>query len=129
MTDLRPGTPGRPPGLDLDRTIARLLTTGTYLSVALLAVGVALMAATGVSPLDGTAPSLDLGRMAADVRALRPPGFLWLGLLAAIATPLARVAASLAGYVRGGEVRMALTATAILAVVATAVVLGLAAGH
>lgn len=117
----------RPAALDLDRTIARLLTSGTYLSVALLAVGVALMSATGLSPLDGTASTIDPGRMVADVLALRPLGFLWLGLLAAIATPLARVAVSLVGYVRGGEARMALTAAAILVVVAAAVVLGLAA--
>ncbi len=127
MTDLRPSMPRRAAGLDLDRAIARLLTSGTYLSVALLVAGVALMAATGRSPLEGTAPSLDLGQMAADVLALRPLGFLWLGLLAAIATPLARVAVSLVGYVRGGETRMALTAAAILVVVAAAVVLGLAA--
>lgn len=127
MTDLRPSMRHRPAGLDLDRTIARLLTSGTYLSVALLAAGVALMATTGLSPLDGTAASLDPGRMVADVLALRPVGFLWLGLLAAIATPLARVAVSLVGYVRGGEARMALTAAAILVVVAAAVVLGLAA--
>lgn len=127
MTDPRSSMSRRPAALDLDRTIARLLTSGTYLSVALLAVGVALMAATGLSPLDGTVSTIDPGRMVADVLALRPLGFLWLGLLAAIATPLARVAVSLVGYVRGGETRMALTAAAILVVVAAAVVLGLAA--
>jgi uncharacterized membrane protein len=114
---------------DLDRTIARLLTRGTYLSIGLLAIGVVLMAATGVSPIDGTAPPFDLGRIPAEVLALRPSGFLWLGLVAAIATPLARVIASLVGYVRRGERGMAVIAAAITVVVAAAVIAGVLAGH
>jgi len=124
----RPGIPGPSEG-DLDRTIARLLTRGTYLSIGLMAFGVVLMAATGVSPTDGTAPPFDLGRIPADILALRPTGFLWLGLVTAIATPLARVIASLVGYVRRGERGMALIAAAITAVVAAAVVVGVLAGH
>jgi uncharacterized membrane protein len=114
---------------DLDRTIARLLTRGTYLSIGLMAFGVVLMAATGVSPIDATAPPFDLGRIPADLLALRPSGFLWLGLVVAIATPLARVIASLVGYVRRGERGMALIAAAITAVVAAAVVVGVLAGR
>ena len=114
----------RRPGVqDLDLAIARLLALGTYLSVGLLAVGVVLMAASGISPLDGNAPAFELGRIPADVVALRPVGFLWLGLIAAIATPLVRVMASLVGYVRGGERRMAFIAAAIIVVISIAVVL------
>lgn len=111
---------------DLDRTIARLLTGGTYLSIGLLAIGVVLMAINGVSPRAG-GPSFDPARLAADLVAVKPAGFLWLGLVVALATPLGRVAASLVGYVAGGERRMALIAAAILAVVSLAVILGLAA--
>jgi uncharacterized membrane protein len=113
-------------GRDLDGTIARVLTWGTYLSVGLLAVGVVLMTANGVSPLDD-APPFQLDRIPADIAALRPVGFLWLGLLVAIATPLARVVASLVGYVAGGERRMALISVAILLVIAVGVILGVAA--
>jgi uncharacterized membrane protein len=109
---------------DLDRTIARLLTGGTYLSVGLLAVGVVLMATTGTSPL-APSPTLDIARIPSEIAALQPAGFLWLGLMVAIATPLARVAAAVVGYLRGGERRMALIGTAILVVVAVGVVLGL----
>ena len=120
----------RRPGVqDLDLAIARLLALGTYLSVGLLAVGVVLMAASGISPLDGNAPAFELGRIPADVVALRPIGFLWLGLIAAIATPLVRVMASLVGYVRGGERRMALIAAAIIAVISIAVVLAARGEH
>lgn len=113
----------RPGEQDLDRTIARLLALGTYLSVGLLTIGVVLMAASGMSPLDGNAPAFEPGRIPADLAALRPIGFLWLGLIAAIATPLVRVVASLVGYVRGGEHRMAFIAAAIIVVIGTAVVL------
>ena len=111
---------------DLDRTIARVLTWGTYLSVALLAAGVALMAVNGVSPLD-PAPPFRLDQIPADIASLSPVGFLWLGLLVAIATPIARVAASLVGYVAGGERRMALISLGILLVIAVGVVVGVAA--
>jgi uncharacterized membrane protein len=115
-------TGGEPDGLD--RTIARLLTAGTYLSVALLGIGVALMAAAGVAPRGG--PAFDPTRLAADLAALRPEGFLWLGLIAAIATPSARVAASLVGYLRGSERRMALVSLLILGVIALSVLLATA---
>jgi Predicted membrane protein len=111
---------------DLDRTVARLLTAGTYLSVGLLAIGVGLMAIGGVSPLDG-GPRFDPAQLPSDLAALKPSGFLWLGLVVALATPLGRVAASLVGYLGGGERRMAAIAVAILIVVFVGVILGVAA--
>jgi uncharacterized membrane protein len=108
---------------DLDRTVARLLTGGAYLSVGLLAVGVILMAVTGISPLADT-PILDVGRIPSDIVALKPTGFLWVGLFVTLATPLARVTASLIGYLTGGERRMAAISIAILVVVSVGVVLG-----
>jgi uncharacterized membrane protein len=112
-------------GRDLDRTIARLLTWGTYLSVLLLGIGVVLMAVNGISPLDG-APPFDPAQIPAEIVGLQPVGFLWLGLLVTLATPLARVIAALIGYVAGGERRMALISFAILVVIAVGVVLGVA---
>lgn len=105
----------------LDQTIARLLTAGTYLSIALLGVGVVLMAVAGVAPRGG--PAFDATRLVADLAALRPEGFLWLGLIAAIATPSARVAASLLGYLRNGERRMAVVSVLILGVIVLGVLL------
>jgi uncharacterized membrane protein len=111
---------------DLDTAIARLLTAGTYLSVALLAIGVALMAAAGISPLSG-GPAFDPGNLPADIAALRPEGFLWLGLIAVIATPSARVAASLVGYLRRGERAMAGVSLLILGVIALSIIVATAA--
>jgi uncharacterized membrane protein len=113
------------PDRRLDARIATLLTVGTYAAVGLLVVGVVLMAVTGRSPLD-TAPDLDPGTLLSDVVALRPAGFLWLGLIALIATPSARVVAALVGYAQGGEREMAVVASLILAVIALGVVVGLA---
>jgi uncharacterized membrane protein len=115
------GHPG-PAGDPLDRSIARLITAGTYLSVALLAIGVVLMVVAGRSPLAG-GPAFDPSRLAGDLMALRPEGFLWLGLVAAIATPSARVAASLLGYLRRGERTMAAVSLLILGVIALSVLL------
>jgi uncharacterized membrane protein len=106
----------------LEKSIARLLNGGTYLAIALLAIGFALMVANGISPLD-PAPSFDPRQIPADLLALRPTGFLWLGLIVVIATPSSRVIASLVGYARAGERRMVIVATAILVVIAISVLI------
>jgi uncharacterized membrane protein len=111
----------------IERQVARLLTIGSYVAVALLTIGFLLMLAEGRSPLEG-GPALDLRGIPADVLALRPAGFLWLGLLAVVAAPVARVAVALVGYVRGGEREMALVATLVLAVIALGVALALVTG-
>ena len=109
-----------PPGLE--HSIARLLSIGIYVSIALLAAGVLLMLLNGIGPLSG-GPVFDLRRLVPDLAASRPAGFLWLGLLAVVATPTARVAASLIGYARRGERAMAIVAVLILIVIAMSVAL------
>ncbi len=109
---------------DIERSVGRLLSLGTYASIALLAVGVGLLLVGGQSPLDPSYPALDLGRLPADLAALRPIGFLWLGLLAAMVTPAARVVASLFGFLGSGEWPMAVVAVAVLAVIGASIVLG-----
>jgi uncharacterized membrane protein len=107
----------------LEATVAIVLKIGTYAGVALVAIGVVLMALEGRSPLD-VAPALDPARLPGDVVALRPDGFLWLGVLAVLATPPARVVVGLIGYLRGSEREMALVALLILIVIALGVVAG-----
>jgi uncharacterized membrane protein len=113
---------GRARTADLDRSIAHILTIGTYGSVALLGVGVVLMFAAGISPLAG-GPAFELSLLIDDLGHLRPAGFLWLGILAVVATPSARVIASLIGFLRRGELAMAGVAVLILAVIALSVAL------
>ena len=107
-----------------ERQIGRLIVRMTYLAVALLAVGVASMVATGISPLDA-APALDAAGLIAAIGGLRPEGVLWLGLMAVIATPIIRVLAAAFAYARGAEWRMVAISIAILAVIATGVVITL----
>lgn len=114
---------GTPRG-DLEQLVARVLMAATYASVALVAAGVVLMTAQGISPFDA-ARALDPGALLADLGALRPEAFLWIGLVAVIATPSVRVAVSMAGYASGGERTMALISAAILGVVAASVVLAI----
>jgi uncharacterized membrane protein len=104
-----------------ERRIGRLLIAVTYLAVGLLLAGVALMVVNGVSPLDG-GPALDLATLPADLAALAPAGFLWLGLLAVIATPVSRVVAAAIGFGRAGDRMMVLVAVAILLVISIGIV-------
>lgn len=118
------GAPGGPADA-LDRAIARLLAVAIVLSVTILGIGVLLMLLDGRSALEARVPAFDLGRLPGDVLALRPEGFVWLGLLAVVATPASRVLASLVGYLRTGDRRMAVIAAAILSVIAASVAVGL----
>ena len=117
-----PAGPRDPEAHDLERSIGRLLTIGTYLSIAFLVVGLALMLASGIGPLSG-GPAFDIRRLADDLAALRPAGFVWLGLLAVVATPAARVAVSLVGFARRGESAMVLVAALVLVVIVASVAL------
>jgi uncharacterized membrane protein len=110
-----------------DRTIGRLLIVVTYVASVLLLIGVALMIASGISPLSG-GPSLDATAIVADVLSLQPAGFLWLGLIAVIVTPISRVAAAAIAFGLEGDRRMVAVAIGILAVIAVSIATALAAG-
>ena len=113
----------RAPPADLDRLVGRLLTIGTYGSITLLAIGSVLMFAARIDPLAG-APSLEPGLIVDDITHLRPAGFMWLGLLTLLATPILRVVVSFAGFAARGERTMAIVAILILVVLAVSVVVG-----
>jgi uncharacterized membrane protein len=107
----------RPPaGRLFERRLGHLLIAVTYAAVVLLTAGVALLLLNGISPLAG-GPPLDPGLLVGDIRRLAPSGFLWLGLIAVIATPVSRVVAAAIGVVRAGEWLMALVAAAILVII------------
>jgi uncharacterized membrane protein len=114
-------------GADLEPALARVLQAGTYVSVALVAVGTVLLLAAGISPL-ALGPALRLDRVVADAAAGRPEGFLWLGILGICATPALRVLGALIGFWRRGERRMVVVALLILVVVAAGIFSGLLAG-
>lgn len=112
----------------VEARIARLLAGGTWAAVILLAVGTVGLLAGGRSPLDSGWPAFDLARLPADLGSLRAEGFLWLGLLATLATPLLRVAAATLGFAKAGERRLAALGVGVLVVIALAVVAGTLGG-
>ena len=119
--------PGADRGREFDQYIGRLLIVVTYIAVALLTVGVVLLLAAGMSPLAG-GPPLDIARIAAGLAALAPAAFLWLGILAVIATPLSRVIAAAIGFARLGDRLMVGVSLGILAVIAIGIASAIAAG-
>ena len=120
-------TPGlSPPPASLEVALAHVLQLGTYVSVALVAIGSLLLLAGGGSPIQG-GPPLDLATLPGDIVALRPAGFLWLGILGVLATPALRVARALLGFARRGERRMVTVSVLVLAVIAVGVFVGVMA--
>jgi uncharacterized membrane protein len=113
-------------GREFDRFIGRLLIVVTYVAVVLLTVGVVMLIGAGISPLSG-GPQLDIGRLVGDLLALDPAAFLWLGILAVIATPVSRVIAAAIGFARLGDRWMVGVAIAILIVIALGVASALTA--
>ena len=106
----------------LERSIGRILTIGTWISIGLLAVGFVLLVVNGLGPRSAD-PGFDLTRLPRDLVGLRPEGAIWLGLVLVIGTPAARVAAALVGYARRGERAMTVVAVLILLVIAASVVI------
>jgi uncharacterized membrane protein len=117
---------GAGPGA-LEVALAHVLQLGTYLSVGLIGIGSMLLFAAGGSPVAG-GPPLALDRIVPDLLALRPAGFLWLGIAGVLATPGLRVLRAFFGFWRRGERRMAGVALVILVVVAVGVAAGLVTG-
>ena len=105
--------------------IGRLLIAMTYTSVAILVVGVLLMVAAGISPLAG-GPPFDPAVLVAELTTGTPAGFLWLGLLFVIATPIVRVIGAAISFGLGGQWIMVWVAAAILLVIVVGVVSALA---
>jgi uncharacterized membrane protein len=106
--------------------IGRLLIAMTYTSVAILVVGVGLMVAAGISPLSG-GPAFDATDLVAELVSRTPAGFLWLGLVVVIATPIVRVIGAAITFGLHRQWIMVAIAIAILVVIATGVAIALAA--
>ena len=108
----------------LERKGGLVLAVGSAVSVGLLTLGIVAMGASQIGPLDRPFPRFDLGRVPADLAAIEPAGFLWLGLLAVILTPSVRVAASLVAFAASGERRMTAVALIVLAIICLSAILG-----
>lgn len=118
--------PAGEPLPDLELALGHILQLGTFLSVALIAVGSVLLLAGGGSAL-AAGPRFDLAALPGDLAALRPAGFLWLGIAGVLSTPALRVARALLGFARRGERRMVAISASVLAVIAVGVIVGVMA--
>jgi uncharacterized membrane protein len=81
---------------DLEVRIPKLLRTGLVASLVLMAAGLAAAAALRSAPAGG----FSLFEIPAALAAFDPRGLLGAGILVLVVTPLARVAASLAHFLR-----------------------------
>jgi uncharacterized membrane protein len=111
----------------LEVALAHVLQLGTYASIGLVAVGSVLLVASGTSPVSG-GPPMSLPGIVSDLLALRPAGFLWLGIIGVLATPAVRVLRALLGFWRRGERSMAWVALLVLVVIAIGVIVGVVSG-
>jgi uncharacterized membrane protein len=105
--------------------ISTLLGVGTLVIVGTVALGSLLVVAAGRSPIEQHGPPLDAGSIPADLAALRPEGWLWLGLVLTVVLPIARVGLAMLGFVRGHERRMTLVSLATLAVLGVSIAIAL----
>jgi uncharacterized membrane protein len=106
--------------------IGRALIAVTYVSVAILALGVLAMIVLGISPLDPAPVIGSLTALLDAVRGLQPQGIIWIGLAVVIATPILRVILAAIAFARGAEWRMVAISVAILIVIAIGVATALA---
>jgi uncharacterized membrane protein len=113
--------------LNVDRRLGRLLIVVTDVAVVLLVVGLLLMVLDRIGPLTG-GPRLDPASLPTDLLALKPAAFLWLGILAVIATPISRVVVAAFAFARRGDRAMVAISLAILVVIAAAIASGLVTG-
>jgi uncharacterized membrane protein len=112
----------RPPDKNLHLAISHVLAGGLVVAVVLLLAGAALtIAGRGPSPSSATS----LTDMPRAVAALEPGGFLQLGLLVLLATPVARVIALAVGFARSRSWVFCGLSAFVLALLALSAYLGL----
>jgi uncharacterized membrane protein len=106
---------------DLNAVVHGVLIVGLAISTALMLIGIGLDLFYQ-QDLPMAVP--DLGEVLARVVALRPSGFLALGLLVLIATPILRVVGSIVAFLYERDWRYAGITTMVLLVLIVSLVLG-----
>jgi uncharacterized membrane protein len=106
---------------DLNEIVHQMLVIGLILSTALMLVGLGLDLALG-REVPAAVP--DFGDIFNRVIALRPSGFLALGLLVLIATPILRVVGSIFAFLYERDWRYAGITLLVLGIVMVSLILG-----
>jgi uncharacterized membrane protein len=106
---------------DLNEVVHGVLIIGLAISTSLMLVGVGLAILYG-RDLPTTVP--DVGDVLDRVFALRPSGFVALGLLVLIATPILRVVGSIGAFLYERDWRFAAITSLVLAILIVSLLLG-----
>jgi uncharacterized membrane protein len=106
---------------DLNEIVHGVLIVGLIISTVLMLAGVGLDL---FSQRELPASVPDIGEVISRVLVLRPSGFLALGLLVLIATPILRVIGSLGAFLYARDWRFAGATTLVLAVLIVSLLLG-----
>jgi len=118
--------PSGAPRLDpaaVESVIGRVLVIGTYVAMLFILIGVLGMLVDSINPMSHvTLAPFDLAAIPADILALRPEGFLWLGIVTVIALPVGRVVFAGISLLAAGEPRLALVSVGVLLVVIVSIV-------
>jgi len=105
----------------VERMVRTVLLAGIAVSVALMALGLGLLAARGDEIPTAVTPLADLPR---DLLALRASAYLSLGLIVLIATPFVRVGGSIIAFAREGDRRYVAVTALVLVVMCLSVLIG-----
>ncbi len=107
-------------GFDINRLIFYVLRGGVVLSITVILVGFALAATGRPMPPDGLHPTEIPGELAAG----QPAGFLGLGILLLILTPVARVFLSVFYFAREKDRTYVLITVFVFAILMVGIVIG-----
>jgi uncharacterized membrane protein len=115
--------------LAVEKAVSLVLRIGVILSATIIGAGLALLAAKGTvsgeTRLDAAIPyPRNLGALLAGLLALDPASVIMLGLVVLVATPIVRVAVSIAAFAVERDWRY----VAVTAIVLTILIAGIALG-
>ncbi len=108
--------------------VSTVLIVGVSLAAILIAAGFLGSLVVGwegslVGAPDGTHATTDFGALLGDLAAVRPVGLAQAGLVVLVATPVARVAASVVGFVLEDDHLYAAITLVVLAILLTSLLL------
>lgn len=115
---------GDPP-VGLRLAIRWTLQVGVAASVVLLIVGIILLGASGESSIHAPAAKASLGALPGELAGGNAQGFLFLGVIVLVFTPLVRVLLSLGAFASVEDVPFALMTLFVLVILSVGLVLGL----
>lgn len=119
---LRPEEHGVPEGLQ--GLVSRALRGGTALSAALVVFGLVLLAVRGGPTLATPPAPFHLATLASELVNLQPFGFLLLGLVVLVLTPVSRVAISVALFAASGDRPFMWLTITVLTILLVSVIVG-----